>query len=86
MKNRLLSSLVITFLLIAIGVCCAASCGDAQQNAPPKNSKKILLLHSYHKEYPWVAAITAGVHKALAGQDIILNTFYMDTKRNPSDA
>lgn len=44
MKNRLLSSLVITFLHIASGVCWAVSCSDAQQSAPPKNSKKILLL------------------------------------------
>ncbi len=86
MKNRLPSLLLTSFLLIASSVCWAASCSNAQQSAPPKNSKKILLLHSYHKEYPWVAAITAGVHKALAGQDIILNTFYMGTKRNPSYA
>jgi len=58
----------------------------AAQQQPSASGKKILLIHSYHEEYPWVAAITAGVRKALAGQNITLNIFYMDTKRNNSDA
>ena len=56
---------------------------NSNSSAP---GKKILLIHSYHEEYPWVAAITAGVRKALAGENITLDIFYMDTKRHPADA
>lgn len=49
-------------------------------------NKKILLLHSYHKEYPWTIAITTGVWEALSGRDTItLETMYMDAKRHTSD-
>jgi ABC-type uncharacterized transport system substrate-binding protein len=57
----------------------------AQQNSSAPG-KRILLIHSYHEEYPWVSAITTGVRKAFTGQNITLNIFYMDTKRNPADA
>ena len=58
----------------------------AQQQLISRQGKKILLIHSYHAEYPWVAAITDGVRKALAGENITLDIFYMDTKRHPADA
>ncbi len=45
---------------------------------------KVLLVHSYHAEYKWCRAITAGVKKALAGRSIRLDIVYMDTKRQPS--
>jgi len=45
---------------------------------------KILLLHSYHPEYPWVASITSGVNEALQGKNVELEIFYMDTKRKTS--
>lgn len=45
---------------------------------------KILLLHSYHADYPWVAAITDGVREVLTGDEFDLRIFYMDTKRNTS--
>ncbi len=46
--------------------------------------KKVLLLQSYHKEYPWVAAITKGVKKAFEGADCEIAVHYMDTQRNSS--
>jgi len=64
----------------------ALSIPAAAQQPSSSAGNKILLIHSYHAEYPWVAAITAGVRKALAGKNITLDIFYMDTKRNPSDA
>jgi len=45
---------------------------------------KILLIHSYHPEYPWVDSITRGVKNALDGKNVELEIFYMDTKRNTS--
>jgi len=53
-------------------------------NAPDSlaaDKPKILLIHSYHAEYPWVASITQGVKEALKGKKVILEIFYMDTKR-----
>ena len=43
--------------------------------------KKVLLVHSYHKEYEWVAGITRGVRRALGGHNVDLQLFYMDAKR-----
>ena len=48
-------------------------------------SGKVLLVHSYHAGYPWVDSISRGVKKALAGTDIQLEYFYMDTKRRPDE-
>ncbi len=56
---------------------------DAAKNSFPK--KKILLIHSYHAEYPWVEAINKGLKKALRGKNIDLEIFYMDTKRYTGD-
>ena len=47
-------------------------------------SRRILLVHSYHPEYPWVDSITKGVKKAIEGQNVELEIFYMDTKRKTS--
>ncbi len=48
--------------------------------------KKILLVHSYHPEYPWVASITKGVQETLAASSVQLEIFYMDTKRRTSES
>jgi ABC-type uncharacterized transport system substrate-binding protein len=47
--------------------------------------KKVLLVHSYHPEYPWVASITAGVVKGLQSSGVELEIFYMDTKRKTDE-
>ena len=73
----------ISFALLFVA---ALSIPAAAQQPSSSAGNKILLIHSYHAEYPWVAAITAGVRKALAGKNITLDIFYMDAKRNPSDA
>jgi len=51
----------------------------------PKESKKVLLVHSYHTGYPWVDGITRGLRMSLSGSDVELQIFYMDTKRRTSD-
>ncbi|MBN1491005.1 MAG: hypothetical protein JXA69_13900 [Phycisphaerae bacterium] len=48
--------------------------------------KKVLVVHSYHKGYPWVDAITQGVQRALAGSPVQVEIVYMDTKRKPTEA
>lgn len=47
---------------------------------------KVLLVHSYHSGYPWVDAITRGVHMAVGGHDLEVETFHMDTKRHTDEA
>ncbi|MBN1827314.1 MAG: hypothetical protein JW958_13730 [Candidatus Eisenbacteria bacterium] len=49
------------------------------------SGKRILLVHSYHADYPWVDAITRGVRWTLKGTGIDLRVFYMDTKRNTGE-
>ncbi|MDM8542060.1 ABC transporter substrate binding protein [Desulfococcaceae bacterium HSG7] len=66
---------------------------DSTKQADEKNTagKKIMLLHSYHAEYPWVADITKGVKQGLSdsgveiGKNAALDIFYMDTKRQTSE-
>lgn len=62
------------FIGFALSVCAPAMAGD-----------KVLLVHSYHKGYPWVDTITAGVQKGLEGSGAQLEIFYMDTKRKTSE-
>ncbi len=50
------------------------------------SGRRILLIHSYHPEYPWVDTITQGVRSALSGTGVELNIFYMDTKRHTDEA
>jgi len=60
--------------------------GAAETPSKPQSlaGKKILLVHSYHPEYPWVATITQGVRKTLEGTGVQLEVLYMDTKRKTS--
>ena len=47
--------------------------------------KRVLLVHSYHPEYPWVASITEGVREGLQGSEAVLEILYMDTKRRTDE-
>ncbi len=44
--------------------------------------KRVLLVHSYHAQYPWVAELNKGVREALKDTGVELSIHYMDTKRN----
>lgn len=51
-----------------------------------ENQKKILVVHSYHKEAEWTAAVNEGIKWVLQGRaDIEYEVFYMDLKRNSGD-
>ena len=54
------------------------------EDIPLSLTHKILLIHSYHQEYAWVQAITEGVKAGLKGRSVVLEIFYMDTKRYTS--
>ncbi len=89
---------LILFLVAAILYFVLRSSGSMLPNVQAQNSihisqsqeemhrHKILLVHSYHRSYPWVDTITHGVHMALEGQNIQLEAFYMDTKRYTTEA
>jgi len=70
-----------TFFVLILCLCSIFSSSFA---APSLSTKKVLLVHSYHAEYPWVSALTAGVQKAFEGEDVCLEIVYMDAKRNTS--
>jgi len=46
---------------------------------------RVLLVHSYHQGYSWTDGITKGVKEGLKDTGVVLEVFYMDTKRNTSE-
>ena len=46
--------------------------------------EKVLLIFSYHPEYPWVVEETRGVETVLENKGIEIDKFYLDTKRRTS--
>jgi ABC-type uncharacterized transport system substrate-binding protein len=48
--------------------------------------RRVLVVHSYHPEYSWVARINAGIGAALGDKSVKIETFYMDAKRSHSPA
>lgn len=61
----------------------AAAPASAPAAALPR---RVLLVQSYHADYPWVAAIDQGVGERLRQANIPFEIFYMDTKRKTEDA
>lgn len=63
-----------------------------QQTLPEHRRKKVLVLHSYHPEYIWVAHLNQGIVKGLAEErfydekNTTIDYFYMDTKRKADEA
>ncbi len=57
---------------------------------PPSQRKRVLVLHSYHPEYAWIQNINKGVTQGFLEErfdvqkNMILQNFYMDTKRKSS--
>jgi PAS domain S-box-containing protein len=51
--------------------------------AVEEHPKRILVLHSYHPDFPWTAGIMAGMKETLdkSGKKVLLHAEYMDTKR-----
>jgi ABC-type uncharacterized transport system substrate-binding protein len=47
----------------------------------PSGNSRVLVVHSYHPEYPWVSHISEGIEKGLEKSSSEVQTFYMDTKR-----
>jgi len=87
---------------LACGVCWLAATGCGEGVPPKKAAanqprvalrrpaqvagSRLLVVHSYHPEYPWVAAINEGIEATLAGSGVEHEVFYMDTKRHTETA
>jgi ABC-type uncharacterized transport system substrate-binding protein len=58
---------------------------------PTDERKRVFVLHSYHPEYVWVQDVNKGILSGLAeerfdpAKNIIIEYFYMDTKRKSSE-
>ncbi len=46
---------------------------------------RLLIVHSYHIEYPWVKDIDDGIKETLKSTEWEIKTFFMDTKRKTSE-
>lgn len=82
MLNRLASHwsrLLISVLAILLGGLC--SCADQA-----RGKSKIVYINSYHREFPPSEQITKGVTENLPDDKYELVSFFMDTKRNPSES
>jgi ABC-type uncharacterized transport system substrate-binding protein len=56
------------------------SCGD-----PGIQKAKVVYINSYHQGFPPSDQITAGVFESLPSDSFEIASFFMDTKRNPSE-
>ncbi len=46
-----------------------------------KSPKKVLVIYSYHPEYEWCQQEKKGIDDVFKDQNVIIESFYMDTKR-----
>ncbi|MDE1464306.1 ABC transporter substrate-binding protein [Spartinivicinus poritis] len=67
MKSKLLSILILSITLNVV---------DAAE-------KDLLIIESYHAEYPWDASYVNGINKAFEDSGYKIHRFQMDTKRVP---
>ncbi len=70
-------SSIAMLLLIAMGF---QSCREAE------TKKRVVYVNSYHSGFPPSDQITEGVYETLPADSFEILTFFMDTKRNPSEA
>ncbi len=81
---------ILTILSI-MGFVGILGCGSEPEHLPEstsqlkpethKTKRKVLLVHSYHREYEWVAGISRGVKRSMETADAEVEPYYMDTKR-----
>ena len=83
------SWVVLRALLLTFAVFGVAHAGPPAQGgsemftlAADLMGKKVLLVHSYHREHPWVINVEAGVRAVLGPVGVPLESLYMDTKRH----
>jgi ABC-type uncharacterized transport system substrate-binding protein len=50
------------------------------------DTPRVLVVHSYHRDYEWTASLTRGLRQVLPAREIDLQLFHMDTKRHPDES
>lgn len=85
-KYVTISSLVCTFCVLAVG-CEKPTPQEAKADTKQSTTedRKVLVVHSYHPQYEWVAAITRGLQIAILPTEAQVEYYYMDTKRRPDE-
>lgn len=86
--------IILTLALVACGGNDANDQPDADGTAEAKpEDVHLLMLHSYHPEFYWNQQLNHAVRSVFEAQgyseetgSLVFDTFYMDTKRNTSDA
>jgi ABC-type uncharacterized transport system substrate-binding protein len=64
--------------LLLTGVC-------SQCTNDPSDQKKVFYINSYHQGYGASDEIMQGLKDQLTGQNVVIETFFLDSKRNSSD-
>ena len=79
-----------SFLIACCILCLAVLAGNAEASEKgtvlPSTTKRILILHSYHKGFSWTDNIEAGIRSALEGASVEFFIEYLDSKRQPLEA
>ncbi|MCK5821440.1 MAG: hypothetical protein KAH17_06125 [Bacteroidales bacterium] len=68
----------IKFVIIMVILLAVWSCKKSEE------SNKVFIVFSYHQEYAWVESLSEGIDESFEGQDVVVEKFYMDTKRKTS--
>lgn len=68
----------IKFVIMMIILVAVWSCEKSVED------KKVFIVFSYHQEYSWVESLNEGIDESFEGQDVVVEKFYMDTKRKTS--
>jgi len=51
-----------------------------------KGPDKVLVIFSYHPEYEWCQQELKGIQEVFSSTDVVIETFYMDTKRRSDES
>lgn len=78
MKTLSFERAAISFSVLIL--CLSLSCGSARGEELNLTTKKILVVMSYHEDYPWHVETREGIESVLG--DAAITYFYMDSKRN----
>ncbi|MCG8549594.1 MAG: response regulator, partial [Desulfobacterales bacterium] len=73
------------FILFSAVFAQVSSASD-MDDALPAASKRILILHSYHKGFSWTDNVEAGIRSVLDGSSFEMYSEYLDSKRWPPEA
>ena len=81
----LTGAVLLTVLMLGVSVAgtSAEKGPEVFAGSPRLVGRKVLLVHSYHREHPWVGNVEAGVRSILEPPGVRLEAVYMDTKRFP---